>query len=115
MKRVIAISGDKVEVRGGVVYLNGSPVYEPYVRELARYSFAPLQVPAGAMFVLGDNRNESSDSHVWGSVPVANVIGKAFYIVWPIQRQGFVDEFMQDLQITRNTGTFMRRLQGPER
>ena len=61
--------------------------------------------------MLGDNRNESSDSHVWGSLPVENVVGKAFYILWPIERQGFVDEFMQDLQITRNAGSFLQRLQ----
>eukprot|EP00966_Prymnesium_polylepis_P009835 226501-Prymnesium_polylepis.1 len=102
-------------MRDGRLLLNGMPMYEPYVRERARYSFGPLTVPPGALFVLGDNRNESSDSHVWGPLPVSNVVGKAFYIVWPIERQGFVDEFMLDLQITRNAGSFVRRLESPSR
>lgn len=111
IKRVIAVEGDEVEVRGGNLYLNGASMYEPYVRERARYSLGPVTVPTGAVFVLGDNRNESLDSHVWGVLPISNVIGKAFYILWPIERQGFVDQFMQDLQITRSTDSFIRRLQ----
>ena len=60
--------------------------------------------------MLGDNRNVSDDSHVWGSVPASNVIGKAFYILWPIGRQGFVDEVMQDLQLTGDPGIFYERV-----
>ncbi|KAL1503450.1 hypothetical protein AB1Y20_011937 [Prymnesium parvum] len=110
VKRVVAVAGDAVEMRGGTLFLNGMPMYEPYVRERPNYSLGPLEVPVGSIFVLGDNRNDSSDSHIWGSLPIENVVGKAFYIVWPIERQGFVDEVMQDLEITRNAEVFIQRL-----
>lgn len=97
VKRVVAVENDQVEVRNGKLLLNGVQMYEPYVRELARYSLPPLTVPRGNLFVLGDNRNDSSDSHVWGFLPVENVVGKGFYILWPINRQGWVDSFMQVL------------------
>ena len=60
---------------------------------------AQVSVPSSAIFVLGDNRNLSADSHVWGCVPLRNVVGKAFYVLWPVPHQGFVDQFMQDLEI----------------
>lgn len=110
IKRVVAMGGDVIAVQDGVVILNGERSYEPYVREAARYTLAPTTVPAGCVFVLGDNRNVSDDSHVWGPLPVQNVIGKAFYIIWPIARQGFVDEVMQDLKITGDPGVFTGRL-----
>lgn len=110
IKRVIAVAGDVVEVRSGALYLNSARVYEPYVRESPLYTLAPLTVPAGSVFVLGDNRNVSDDSHVWGPLPVENVIGKAFYIIWPVGRQGFVDELMQDLQITGDPAAFVERV-----
>jgi len=115
VKRVVAIENDRVEVRNGIFTLNGTPMYEPYVSELARYTLPPLIVPQGKLFVLGDNRNDSSDSHVWGFLPTANVVGKAFYIVWPIGRQGFVDAFMQDLQVTQDVDEFISRLPGLQR
>ena len=89
----------------------GAQLYEPYVREATGYKLAPLTVPAGSVFVLGDNRNVSDDSHVWGPLPVANVIGKAFYILWPQERWGFVDEVMQDMQITGDNAVFLERIE----
>jgi len=99
VKRVIGIPGDVVEMRNGALLINGQPRFEPYLSEEARYSLPPVAVPRGAIFVLGDNRNLSTDSHVWGCVPRRNVIGKAFYVLWPLTHQGFVDQFMQDLEI----------------
>lgn len=110
IKRVVAVGGDRVEVDNGVLFINGRPEYEPYIREAIRYPLEPVVVPPGCIFVLGDNRNISDDSHVWGPLPVSNVIGKAFYVIWPIQRQGFVDEVMQDLEITGDPSGFFDRV-----
>eukprot|EP00310_Coccolithus_braarudii_P023433 CAMPEP_0183339064 /NCGR_PEP_ID=MMETSP0164_2-20130417/6130_1 /TAXON_ID=221442 /ORGANISM="Coccolithus pelagicus ssp braarudi, Strain PLY182g" /LENGTH=305 /DNA_ID=CAMNT_0025509017 /DNA_START=110 /DNA_END=1027 /DNA_ORIENTATION=+ len=109
VKRVIGIADDVVEVRDGTLLLNSKPQYEPYTLEQVRYSLPKLTVPAGALFVLGDNRNVSIDSHVWGCLPVENVVGKAFYVIYPFDRQGFVDVFMQDLEVTGDSGSFLER------
>jgi len=110
VKRVVAVAGDEVEVRNGMLLVNGALQYEPYALEAASYSLAKLTVPPGNIFVLGDNRNVSVDSHVWGCLPVDNVVGKAFYVIYPVERQGFVDEFMRDLEATGDAGSFLDRL-----
>jgi hypothetical protein len=74
----------------------GSGRHSPHA---AHSHTAQVSVPSSAVFVLGDNGNLSADSHVWGCVPLRNVVGKAFYVLWPITHQGFVDQFMQDLEI----------------
>ncbi len=83
IKRVIGVPGDTVEVRGGQVYVNGNPIDEPYIRDRAPYVSPRQVVPPGHYFVLGDNRPNSSDSHVWGLVPAENIIGKAWVSYWP--------------------------------
>ena len=110
IKRVVGVGGDRLEVKDGVLLRDGKPIDEPYVRELLKYQLAPFVVPPGELFVLGDNRNQSVDSHVWGSVPVANVVGKAFYVLWPVNRQGFVDELMQNLEVTRDATAFVEEV-----
>ena len=97
-------------MKDGVLLRDGKPIDEPYVRELLKYQLAPFVVPPGELFVLGDNRNQSVDSHVWGSVPVATVVGKAFYVLWPVTRQGFVDELMQILEVTRDATAFVEEV-----
>jgi signal peptidase I len=82
IKRVIGLPGDEVEVRNGTVYVNGQPLNETYLNTKTNYPGA-WRVPAGQLFVLGDNRNNSSDSHQWGTVAMDSVVGKALLVYWP--------------------------------
>ena len=107
---MVGVAGDVVEVSNGALLCNGQRQYEPYVYVPAKYTLPPTSVPADSVFVLGDNRDVSDDSHVWGPLPIENVVGKAFYILWPIGRQGFVDELMQDLEVTADPSVFVERV-----
>ncbi|MEM9090818.1 MAG: signal peptidase I [Cyanobacteria bacterium P01_F01_bin.53] len=86
VKRIVGLPGQTVEVRDGQVWINQVPLSEPYVNEVAAYQWGPEIVPTNAYFVLGDNRNASADSHVWGFLPRKNVIGEAYKIAWPPDR-----------------------------
>jgi signal peptidase I len=90
IKRVIGLPGDKVEVRNGAVYVNGQPLDETYLNVKMDYT-GSWRIPAGQLFVLGDNRNNSSDSHDWGTVPMEYVVGKAILVYWPPPAWGLVD------------------------
>jgi len=83
IKRVIALPGDTIEVKDGKVYINGTPLNEPYIAESPRYLLSAREIPEGEYFVLGDNRNNADDSHIWGTVPRENIIGKVWFIYWP--------------------------------
>jgi signal peptidase I len=83
VKRVIGLPGDTVEVTGGQVFVNGKLLNEPYISEAPDYE-GVWEIPPGDLFVLGDNRNPSADSHIWGFLPENDVIGKAFLVYWPI-------------------------------
>lgn len=82
IKRVIGLPGDQVQISNGQVYVNGQALVEPYIAAAPMYQ-GKWTVPEGNLFVLGDNRNDSSDSHAWGLLPIGNVIGKAVLIYWP--------------------------------
>ena len=86
IKRVIGISGDVVAVYDGKVYINHQPLDEGYIFESPNYNLLPVQVPPGQLFVMGDNRNNSNDSHIWGFLPEGNVIGHAVFRFFPFQR-----------------------------
>ncbi len=90
VKRVIGLPGDVVEVKQGKVYVNQRPLSEPYLTEAPTYDWGPIAVPAGALIVLGDNRNNALDSHYWGVLPQKNLIGKVFWRYWPPDRFGAV-------------------------
>jgi signal peptidase I len=83
IKRVIGLPGETVEIKIGRVYIDGAPLSEPYVLEVPRYTMKKLQVSQGYYFVLGDNRNNSNDSHIWGPLPEKNIIGKVWLSIWP--------------------------------
>jgi signal peptidase I len=90
IKRVIGLPGDQVEVKNGAVYVNGQRLLESYLSVKTNY-LGTWSVPSGQLFVLGDNRNNSSDSHDWGTVPMDYVIGKAVLVYWPPPDWGLVD------------------------
>ncbi len=90
IKRAIGLPGDSVQVSGGKVLINGSAIDEPYVLEAPEYEMQTVQVPAGRLFMMGDNRNDSNDSHVWGFLPVENALGHAAFRFWPLKKAGWV-------------------------
>jgi signal peptidase I len=82
IKRLIGLPGDMIGVQNGRVSVNGQVLDEPYIAATPAYS-GDWKVPEGQLFVLGDNRNDSSDSHSWGFLPSEKVVGKAVVIYWP--------------------------------
>lgn len=93
IKRVIGLPGDEVMVVDGVVYVNDQPLDEPYINAKPISSMRPLTIPEGMVFVMGDNRNVSSDSRAWGPLPIEDIIGKAVFVYWPFERIGLVEHY----------------------
>ena len=90
IKRVIGLPGDEITISDSNVTVNGHTLIEPYIAASPLYA-GKWTVPAGHIFVLGDNRNNSSDSHSWGPVPMENVVGKAIVVYWPPPAWQLVD------------------------
>jgi signal peptidase I len=90
IKRVIGLPGEKIEVKQSKVYINDKPLEESYVASPPLYSWGPVVVGPNEYCVLGDNRNNSSDSHTWGMLPRANIVGQAWLSYWPPQYWGVV-------------------------
>lgn len=90
IKRVIGEPGQIVSIAHSKVYLNSQPLQEDYIAEPPAYEWEPKRVPDREVFVMGDNRNNSNDSHIWGFLPRQNIIGRARFRFWPLNRVGFV-------------------------
>ncbi len=90
IKRVIGLPGDHVSILDGMVYLNNHPISEPYLMEKPVGNYAERVVPEGSVFVMGDNRNHSEDSRVWGFLSIDTIIGKAIFRYWPFNLLGIV-------------------------
>ena len=88
IKRVIGVPGDKVEVKEGNLYLNDIAQNNYISDKNINYSIGPYFVPEKSLWVMGDNRNNSMDSHIWGFLPYEKVIGKAIFRYWPLNNIG---------------------------
>ena len=93
IKRVIGLPGDIVEISDGSIYVNGDPIQESFETRKPNYQhFGPKRVPPGEVFVLGDNRANSQDSHVIGTIPIRNIEGRAELVFWPLSRAGLIPQ-----------------------
>ena len=90
IKRLIGEPGQTVAVHNGKVYLDNKPLQEDYIAEPPEYEWGPQIVPENKYFVMGDNRNDSNDSSKWGFLPKRNIIGRAVFRFWPLDRGGFL-------------------------
>lgn len=89
IKRIVGLPGETIEIRDGIVWIDGVPLAEPYIVSLGGSS-APRTLGEGEYFVLGDNRANSSDSRSWGALPEEEIIGKAWLCYWPPEKWGLV-------------------------
>jgi signal peptidase I len=90
IKRVIGLPGETVEGKDGQILIGGRPLIEPYLAEKPVGDFPPKQIPPGTLWVMGDNRNRSSDSRVFGPIDEDKIVGRAILRIWPIPRLGFL-------------------------
>jgi signal peptidase I len=97
IKRIIAMPGDTVEIRDKTVFVNDTPLVEPYIIDPPNYIYLPEEISADHYFVLGDNRNNSSDSHKRWTVPRQNIIGKAWITYWPPYRWRLIQHYTLDI------------------
>jgi signal peptidase I len=96
IKRVIGLPGETVEIRNGGVYIDGQELEEPYIRPGSTScpgECEPVTVPEDHVFVLGDNRDNSSDSRMFGAIPVDDIVGKAWFTYWPVDELGLVPHY----------------------
>ena len=103
IKRVVGRPGDQLEVRDGQLRRNGEAVDEPWLNEAIDYVMAPVTVPDNELWVMGDNRNASLDSHLWGPLPEADVIGTAILRYWPLSRFGPIRFSRPEALVTKST------------
>ena len=87
IKRVIGLPGETIEIKNNTVYINGKPINENYLPvKIEMEPFGPYSIPKDAIFVMGDNRQNSADSRYFGSVPLKNIKGRAVLTYWPLNR-----------------------------
>ena len=90
IKRIVGLPGETIELRHGVLYIDGRAMEEKYLKEKGDVNMPPQVIPEGQYFLVGDNRTNSSDSRSWGPVPRKNIVGKASFRYWPFSKFGFV-------------------------
>lgn len=113
IKRVIGLPGETVEIKDETVFVNGIALVEEYTMEPPNYTMAATEVAEDEYFVLGDNRNNSNDSHTGWTVPRDRIIGKAWFLYWPPGRWGAVKHYSypeyplpeeQEIAVTHSLG-----------
>ncbi len=90
IKRIIGRPGDSLKIKDGKVYLNGQALKENYIAEPPESPMEEVKIPTDKYFVMGDNRNDSNDSRYWGFLPRKNIIGRAVFRFWPLNRGGLI-------------------------
>lgn len=90
IKRIIGLPGETIEIKNGQVYANGLPLDEAYTAAQPDYNWGPQVVPPNSYLVLGDNRNDSDDGHIWGFLPENRIIGRATLRFWPLNRLAYL-------------------------
>ncbi len=90
IKRVVGVPGDRLSCSGGRLYRNGAAVDEPYLAAGTTTDCGPVTVPPGKLYVMGDNRNNSQDSRVFGPIDRSTVVGRSFVRIWPFGRAGWL-------------------------
>jgi len=110
IKRIIAVPGDTVEIKNNTVFVNDTALVEPYTLEPPHYLTLSEEIPTGHYFVLGDNRNNSSDSHRGWTVPQGNFVGKAWITYWPPYRWKLMEHYtlnagMQAAEVSKSSLT----------
>ena len=88
IKRIVGLPGDKIKITNGILYRNKKEINEPWIKEPIRYEMEEIKVPENSLWVLGDNRNNSLDSHIWGALPEKDLIGTALGRYWPLKDIG---------------------------
>jgi signal peptidase I len=87
IKRMTGLPGETVQIQDSTIYIDGNKVEQSFLPVGLRYNdYGPIKIPEGQYFMMGDNRNNSEDSRVWGTLPKGNIVGKALFIYWPINR-----------------------------
>jgi signal peptidase I len=93
IKRIIALPGERVQVSNGQVFINAQPLPEAYPLNHGSYNMPPITIPPDEYFVLGDNRDNSSDSHLWGTLARDQIVGKVWVTYWPPPLIGFAPDY----------------------
>jgi len=99
IKRVIALPGDTIEIKDEAIYVNGSQLTEPYIIDPPKYTMLEQTIPEDKYFVLGDNRNQSNDSHSGWVVSRQKIIGQAWLSIWPPDEWGLVPNYPLEEQL----------------
>jgi signal peptidase I len=109
VKRLIGLPRDTIEIKYHVVYVNNIPLVEPYIKTSPDYNFGPFTIPENNYFILGDNRNNSTDSHLNWTVTREEIVGKAWLRIWPPDKWGSPGNYpLNDQLITHRSASTVR-------